>query len=546
MRTFAVLAQPDRARRTLAATLAILLAVPALALWTLAQPAGAQEDLRVTTPVRITAEDPRPARTYQSPDMAVLPDDPTTAVAASPDLRARQCRFLRSTNSGHSWELLDTTPMPDPDTDDCFHTGGTLHQTPIATGGDGRVYYGLSSWPSEGVGPQDHAASEVNAHVAFSDDLGESWTTTMVRDATDFEGDEGFEGNRITGVAVDPRSGDDDVVYATWSTRYGGMDDEDEPVSQPNVAVSTDGGQSFGEPIVPIPADVEEELGGENGLSGGSAQLAMGDDGTLYVVFEAEPAAEDEAARLVVTSTDDQGESWTYNEVTDPEQVPDYSYHMVAWSPEGGENGSLHVVYESDMADQPQGQRDIFHQRSTDGGESWSDPQMLNDDGPDSYAGQYHATVDVAPNGRVDVAWYDFRDGQERFANDVYYAFSDDNGDTWSENVRVSDQSANRHLGTWTNDFDMRAPPGIASTDDFVLLGWSDTRNADQAGQSQDIYGAAVQHDELGGSGASTLPIVLAAVGGLFAAGVLLFGVGLGVRLRGSGSGSGRPAPAGN
>lgn len=544
MRTSFALAHPDRARRALAATLAVLVALPALALWPLAQPANAQDDLRVTTPVRITAEDPRPARTYQSPDMAVLPDDPTTAVVASPDLRARQCRFLRSTDTGHSWELMDTSPMPDPDANDCFHTGGTLHQTPIATGGGGRVYYGLSSWPAEGVGPQDHAASEVNAHVAFSDDLGESWTTSMVRDATDFEGDEGFEGNRITGVAVEPRGGDDDVVYAAWSTRYGGMDEEDEPVRQPKIAVSTDGGRSFGDPITPIPSDVEEELGGEKGLSARSAQLAMADDGTLYAVFEIRPDSEGEGARLVVTSTDDQGQSWTYNEITDPDDWPDFSYEMVAWSPEGGPDGTLHVVYESDVAEQPQGQRDIFHQRSTDGGESWTEPQMVNDDGPDSHAGQYHATVDVAPNGRVDVAWYDFRDGQERFATDVYYAYSDDNGDTWSDNVRVSDQSANRHVGTWSNDFDMRAPVGIASTDDFVLLGWSDTRNADHAGQSQDLYGAAVQHDALGGAGTSALPMALAAVGGLFAAGVLLFGVGLGVRVR-RGSGSGQPAPAG-
>lgn len=532
MRTSSVLAQPDRAvaRRSLPAALVALMVLPALAL-----PASAQEDLRVTTPVRITQEDPRPARTYQSPDMTVLPDDPTTAVAAAPDLRARQCRFLRSTNSGHSWELMDASPMPDPDTDDCFHTGGTLHQTPVATGGGGRIYYGLSSWPSEGVGPQDHAASEVNALVAFSDDVGESWTTSMVRDATEFEG-EGFAGHRITGVAVDPQGGDDDVVYATWATRYGGT--EDSPVRQPKVAVSTDGGRSFGEPVVPIPSDVEEEIGGEQGLSARSAQLAMADDGTLHAVFEVRPDGEDEPSRLVVTSSDDQGESWTYNEITDPE-APDFAYHMVAWSPEGGPDGTLHVVYERDPNEQPQGTRDIFHQRSTDGGESWSEPQMVNDDGPDSYAGQYHATVDVAPNGRVDIAWYDFRDGQERFATDVYYAYSDDNGETFSDNVRVSDQSASRHVGTWSNDFDMRAPVGIASTDDFVLLGWSDTRNADHAGQSQDLYGAAVQHDEVGGAGASTLPVVLAAVGGLFAAGVLLFGVGLGVRLRGS-----RPAAA--
>lgn len=520
-----------RARRLAAVTGLLLL--PALAV----SQAAAQEELRVTTPVRMTAGDPNPSRTYQDPATVILPDDPTTAVTASVDLRARQCRVLRSTNSGHSWELLDSTPMPDPDSADCFHTGGTFTQTPMATGGGGRVYYGLTDWPGE-EGPRDHAASELNALVGYSDDAGDSWTTTTVRDSTDWDG-AGIEANRILSLAVDARGGNDDVVYASWDTRYGDIEDEDEePIRQPSIAVSTNGGDSYSDRIVPVPDDAEDELGGDLGLEGSRAELAVDDDGVLYAVFDAAP--EDAEPRLAVTRSDDQGATFTYNDITDPEEMPDYAYHVVAWSPEGGADGTLHVVYESDVAETPQGTRDIYHQRSTDGGESWSEPVMLNDD--DGVAGQYNAQIDVAPDGRVDVAWFDFRDGQERYSNDIYYTHSDDNGESWRDNARVTDQSVNRHIGTWSNDFDMRGTPGVASTDEFAYITWSDTRHADHAGQSQDIYGAAVQHEDLGRGGAGLLPLVLAGVGGLFAAGALLFGVGLGIRMRGQ---PGQPAPAG-
>lgn len=527
---------PVRSRQAVALTALLALLVGLIGLAGPAAEADEHDDVRVTTNVRVTAEDPRPARTYQSPSMALHPDDPTTAVAASTDLRARTCNLMRTTNSGHSWELLDARPHPDPDVNDCHNTGGTFNQTPIAVGGDGRLYYGLTSWPEDAGGPRDHAASEMNANVAHSDDMGDSWTTVMVRDSADYDG-EGFEGNRIVSVAAHARGGDDDVVYAGWDARYGGS--EETPPSRPQIAVSTDGGQTWGDPIVPIPEDFVEENGGDD-YGAGRAQLTVDDDGTVYAIFGSEPNEENE--RLAVTSSDDQGDSWTYNEITDPEAAG-ADYQMVEWSPEGGPDGTLHVVYEKDESEQPRGTRDIYHQRSTDGGESWSDPVMLNDDGEDAYYGQYNANVDVAPNGRVSVAWFDFRDGQERFASDIYYTYSTDNGDSWSDNIRVSDQSSNRHVGTWTNDFDMRSPPGIAAADHFTLVGWSDTRNADSAGQSQDIYSAAVQHRELDAGGAGVVPLVLAALGGLIAAGLLLLGLGFGLRSAGRPSDRGT-APA--
>lgn len=143
--------------------------------------------------------------------------------------------------------------------------------------------------------------------------------------------------------------------------------------------------------------------------------------------------------------------------------------------------------------------------------------------------------VSVAPNGRVDVAWWDWRDGAAVYGNDVYYTYSSDDGDTWASNVRVTDQSIDRRIGYWGNNADMRSRPGIASTDQVARLAWSDTRLAAQGANTQDIFAAAVQLDEVPGEAGAALWYVIAVLAGLIAGGLVLAVLGLVLRLRGAG-----------
>jgi hypothetical protein len=83
----------------------------------------------------------------------------------------------------------------------------------------------------------------------------------------------------------------------------------------------------------------------------------------------------------------------------------------------------------------------------------------------------------VAPNGRLDAIWWDFRNDPGLFANDVYYSWSTDNGATWSPNERVTDRLIRRRLGVWSNGFDQRQPPGVASSDALAVFVWDDTRD---------------------------------------------------------------------
>lgn len=135
---------------------------------------------------------------------------------------------------------------------------------------------------------------------------------------------------------------------------------------------------------------------------------------------------------------------------------------------------------------------DVFFMTSSDGGESWSERKVLNDD-DELGAEQYLPGISVAPTGRIDVAWYDDRlspGGAEAGFQDVFYTSSDDQGRTFSPNLRVTDRSVDRNIGVWGNNIDSNHNVGVASTDGAVYFAWQDSRNGDPQLQSEDIYTA--------------------------------------------------------
>jgi hypothetical protein len=89
---------------------------------------------------------------------------------------------------------------------------------------------------------------------------------------------------------------------------------------------------------------------------------------------------------------------------------------------------------------------DIMFAKSTDGGQTFSAPVRLNDDDPGTNAWQWFGTMAVAPDGRIDVVWNDTRNDPGADFSELYYTFSTDAGETWSENLAVS-PPFNHYLG---------------------------------------------------------------------------------------------------
>jgi hypothetical protein len=76
--------------------------------------------------------------------------------------------------------------------------------------------------------------------------------------------------------------------------------------------------------------------------------------------------------------------------------------------------------------------------RSTDGGLTFSTPHRINDDPVNPNKWHFFGTLSVAPNGRIDVVWYDTRNAANNIDSQLFYSFSTDGGVTWAPNVAAS------------------------------------------------------------------------------------------------------------
>ena len=109
---------------------------------------------------------------------------------------------------------------------------------------------------------------------------------------------------------------------------------------------------------------------------------------------------------------------------------------------------AMHVVW---TGIESIGESDVYYKRSLDGGVTWDGPIELTDSG---VAGE----VSLAVQGdNVYVVWKDSRDND---SNEVYFKYSHDQGETWSSDIRITD------------DENKTAAPYIAAYGETVYLTW--------------------------------------------------------------------------
>jgi hypothetical protein len=102
----------------------------------------------------------------------------------------------------------------------------------------------------------------------------------------------------------------------------------------------------------------------------------------------------------------------------------------------GATHGYLYTLFSCD----PNGAdpADVRFTRSINGGSTWSSSVRLNTDPNNSNNWQWFGTLAVAPNGRLDVVWYDTRGTGSEHVNAVYYCSSSDGGFNWSPNEQLT------------------------------------------------------------------------------------------------------------
>ena len=240
-------------------------------------------------------------------------------------------------------------------------------------------------------------------------------------------------------------------------------------------ARSSDAGQTFDDPI-PIP---------RNPIRG---TIAVGPDGEVYVVGQSGSTfalAKSTTVRdpgnppaLDWSNTINLGGSLITRTGPNPGGMLGQVWVAVDHS-NGPSRGNVYVLSSVD----PGGSDplDVMFIRSTDGGLTWSAPLRVNDDAVGTDAWQWFGTMSVAPDGRIDVVFNDTRNSGLANMSELFYSSSNDGGETWSVNERLS-PAWNSHVG-WPNQNKIGDYYHMVSDAVGANLAWAATFN-----DEQDVY----------------------------------------------------------
>lgn len=129
---------------------------------------------------------------------------------------------------------------------------------------------------------------------------------------------------------------------------------------------------------------------------------------------------------------------------------------------------------------------------------TWDGPTRVNDTPQGDRTSQYLPTLAVAPDGRLDVLYYDRRLDRRNVQTEVSLQSSQDEGESFSRRVPVSDRSFDSRIGYGAERGlpDLGSRLGLLSTDTRALAVWTDTRGGTKASGKQDLARAVVAFSE--------------------------------------------------
>ncbi len=121
---------------------------------------------------------------------------------------------------------------------------------------------------------------------------------------------------------------------------------------------------------------------------------------------------------------------------------------------------NVHIVFR----DAIDGSEEVYYINSTNGGSTWNAIRRISDL-PDA-----SRNTRICGNGtNIYIAWQDQRDNYPYIgASNIYYTISNDNGNYWSENIRLTHQT----VGAC-------GEPTIATDNSIVHVVWQDNRSSD-------------------------------------------------------------------
>ncbi len=127
-------------------------------------------------------------------------------------------------------------------------------------------------------------------------------------------------------------------------------------------------------------------------------------------------------------------------------------------------------------------------------GSTWQGPTRVNDNPERDRTAQYLPKLAVAPNGRLDVVYYDRRSDRKDVMNEVSLQSSYDHGKSFNKRVRLSARRFDSRVGFGSERKlpDIGNRLGLLSANSEARAVWTDTRAGTVVSNKQDIYAATV------------------------------------------------------
>lgn len=436
--------------------------------------AAAPRSPEVVTNVPVNQAKPL-ARNLEEPELLADRSNPTTVYLFGLELLSGECRFYTSTDRGYTWTM--GTPPSLPPYTKCGPSGRPPlnFRSTLTQGPDGTLYITYAASDPASGGSR-------NVLFARSTDQGHNWSTVLLDAAPS---PPTAAGNVRTDLephaTVDPN--DPKHIFVDWRRSYPFVPGKEVPPTRAFESTSTDGGVTFSTPQMMFDRSI-----------GFDPPYPIFVNRVLYASWQEtfpRPTGGGKAppSKLYLSSSTDGGRTWTDN-IIDQGKSSRGDTPLVLYD-------TTRNRFETVWDDTRNGSADIFFSASADG-RSWSAATRLNDDPKGTGRDHLLPAASLAPDGRVDVVWYDYRNdpyplplaGDLGHRNDVYSTSSFDGGATWTPNVRVSDLLIDRLKGTWNGQYFIEVPPAVASGRDWAVAVWSDTRRGDANTQTQDLYAA--------------------------------------------------------
>ncbi len=132
---------------------------------------------------------------------------------------------------------------------------------------------------------------------------------------------------------------------------------------------------------------------------------------------------------------------------------------------------------------------DIYFSRSTDGGETWSDPFYVNTDSRSEYRDQFYSSIAVSDDGVVIISYWDGRNNEDNRSVWYFMTYSFDGGESFIPEFYVSQDSTNFQTVGMQRTFGIGEYNQVVASKGHAIPVWADGRKGNG---DLDIYAAVV------------------------------------------------------